>query len=261
MLAALLLGMCLVCDPFRGLGQVPVDVELVLAVDASTSIDSDEAVLQREGYVAALRHPDFIRAVRAGRYGRIAITYFEWAGTVRVASTVPWTVIDGETSANAFAREVLTRPRYGSGGTSISRAIWHGSMLFLNVFEGDRLVIDVSGDGPNNIGTPVKEARDRAVADGVVVNGLPIMLKSSWRGPPIDLYYADCVIGGPGSFSLPIRDESEFETAIRRKLILEVSGAMPPAEIVPAAAEPVDCEYAERDRRLLADPYFPQLDK
>jgi hypothetical protein len=261
MLSALGLIACLACPSAVLPHAVAVDVELVLAVDASSSIDGKEFVLQREGYVAALRHPDFIRAVQAGRHGRIAITYFEWGRTPRPASWVRWTVIDGPDSAAAFARQVLSRPLYRAGGTSISAAITHGSLLFLNAFEGDRKVIDVSGDGVNSTGDPVEEARDRAVRDGVVINGLPIMIRPSPAYPEIDRYYAACVMGGPGSFSLPIRSPSEISTAIRRKLILEVSGLTPGPVVVVAAAAPVNCLIGEEKRRNSVDPFFQKLDR
>ena len=241
----------------------PVDVELVLAVDISRSMDAEEFALQRAGYVAALRHPDFINAVRAGRHGRIALTYFEWAGTVREETQMPWQVIDGAGAAEAFASMLESRPVRSFRGTSISSALTHGAGLFDdNSFDGERKVIDVSGDGPNNIGLPVVMARDAAVMAGITVNGLPILIRPSSTVRELDRYYAECVTGGPGSFVLPIRDASEFATAIRRKLILEVSGVAASERIIPAqAAEPMDCERGERERRLFSDPYLPGLDK
>ncbi|HEY6632690.1 MAG TPA: DUF1194 domain-containing protein [Rhizobiaceae bacterium] len=241
----------------------PVDVELVLAVDISRSMDAEEFALQRAGYVAALRHPDFVRAVRAGQYGRIALTYFEWAGTVREETQVPWQVIDSAEAAEAFAAALESRPVRSFRGTSISGALVFGTGLFdANAFDGRRKVIDVSGDGPNNIGVPVVAARDAAVMNGITVNGLPILIRPSFTVRELDRYYAECVTGGPGSFVLPIRDASEFATAIRRKLILEVSGAPDAGRVIPAqAAEPMDCERGERERRLFSDPHFPELDR
>ena len=241
----------------------PVDVELVLAVDISRSMDSEEFALQRAGYVAALRHPDFVNAVRSGRYGRIAITYFEWAGTVRAETEVRWQAIDSAETANAFAALLESRPVRSFRGTSISGALVHGAGLFDdNAFDGYRKVIDISGDGPNNTGPPVVAARDAAVMDGITVNGLPILIRPSSTMRDLDRYYAECVTGGPGSFVLPIREASEFAAAIRRKLILEVGGAPVAVRAVPVeAAEPMDCERGERERRLFSDPYYPQLDK
>ena len=241
----------------------PVDVELVLAVDISRSMDAEEFALQRAGYVAALRHPDFVRAVRSGQHGRIALTYFEWAGTVREETQVPWRVVDSAETAEAFAAELEARPVRSFRGTSISGALVFGTDLFDgNAFDGYRKVIDISGDGPNNIGVPVAMARDAALMNGIVINGLPILIRPSFTVSELDRYYAECVTGGPGSFVLPIKDASEFATAIRRKLILEVSGAPVAAPVVPVqATEPMDCERGERERRLFSDPYLPQLDK
>jgi hypothetical protein len=264
----LLLGLmlCLGCDlaaRVQPAGAEPVDVELVLAVDVSDSMDAEEFALQRAGYVEALRHPDFIAAVRAGLHGRIALAYFEWAGAVREETRVPWQIIDGPETAHAFAAMLERRRIATFRATSISRALAYGAGLFGgNGFESRRKVIDVSGDGPNNAGTPVAAARDAAVAGGIVINGLPIMIRPSPSAGEIDRYYADCVTGGPGSFVLPVRHVSQFATAIRRKLILEVSGGLPAARIVRTqASEPIDCERGERERRRLSDPYYPELDR
>jgi hypothetical protein len=244
-------------------GVEVVDVELVLAVDVSRSMDIEEFELQRAGYVAALRHPDFVRAVQAGMNGRIAITYFEWAAAPRPESQVNWTIIDGPEAANAFADELEGRPFEGFRGTSISGAIYFGADLFdKNAVEGYRRVIDVSGDGPNNMGLPVLGARNAALAKGIVINGLPILVRPSGTMARLDNYYADCVIGGPGSFMLPIRHPSEFSTAIRRKLILEVSGIEPDAQFVPIQSDALSkCTVGERQRRYYSDPYFPELDR
>jgi hypothetical protein len=267
MLGALVLLSCLACDLASPAADRPaasaVDVELVLAVDVSQSMDRDESALQRAGYLQALRDPAFIAAVRSGVNGRIAIAYFEWAGTIREESVVAWQLVDSLESAAAFAARIERRPYAGLRGTSISGALAFGAALFDgNAFDGPRRVIDISGDGPNNTGLPVADVRDRAVANGLVINGLPILIRPSPTFSHLDRYYAECVIGGPGSFVLPIYQASEFATAIRRKLILEVSGVAPEPRIVPAAnPEPIDCLQGERDRRLYADPYFPELDR
>ncbi len=267
MLEALALVLCLACDtPVDGALRADVaavDVELVLAVDVSRSMDSEEFSLQRAGYVEALRHPDFVNAVLAGRYRRIAITYFEWAGTVRQESAVPWQIIDGAASAADFAAKLEARPFGGFRGTSISSAVSYGASLFHgNEMESWRRVIDISGDGPNNFGLPVTMARDAALAQGIVINGLPILVRPSGTVSDLDRYYAECVIGGPGSFVLPIRNASEFSTAIRRKLILEVSGAPPPVTVLKAQSAPrAYCTSGERDRRIYSDPYYPELDR
>jgi len=259
MLAGLLSFLCLGYGVVAAARQ-PVDVELVLAVDVSRSMDAEEFALQRAGYVEAIRHPDFVAAVRAGVNGRIAIAYFEWAGTVRLESLIPWQVIDGHDSAEAFAAALASRPAASYLGTSISGAIDFGAGLFdESGFEAPRQVVDISGDGPNNIGPPVAAARDRAVSAGIVVNGLPILIRPSSSIRDLARYYADCVVGGPGSFVLPIRAREEFATAIRRKLILEVSGAEPQPSAAPAAALS-DCLKGERDRQRYS-PYFPELDR
>ncbi|MBZ9699812.1 MULTISPECIES: DUF1194 domain-containing protein [unclassified Mesorhizobium] len=267
MLDALSLLACLACTEAAVTAPAPdslaVDVELVLAVDISLSMDEKEFALQRAGYVEALRHPDFVKAVRAGNAGRIALTYFEWAGTVRDDALIGWQVIDGAESANAFADKIAARPFRSFRGTSISGALAFGAGLFdRTAYESERSVIDISGDGPNNIGPPVTATRDAANARGIVINGLPILINPSPTFSHLDRYYAQCVTGGPGSFVLPIYTAAEFSTAIRRKLILEVSGVQNETRIIPAEAEaPIDCLQGERDRRFLSDPYFPELDR
>ncbi|MBZ9671578.1 DUF1194 domain-containing protein [Mesorhizobium sp. ES1-3] len=242
---------------------LPVDVELVLAVDISLSMDETEFAVQRAGYVEALRHADFIQAARSGHTGRIALAYFEWAGTVRDDAVIGWQIIDSAQSANSFADKLAARPFRRFRGTSISSALAFGTELFDGTnFAGERSVIDISGDGPNNIGPPVTATRDAAIAKGIVINGLPILIKPSPTFSHLDQYYAQCVIGGLGSFVLPIHAADEFSTAIRRKLILEVSGVRDKPEITPVEMDvPVDCLLGERDRRFLSDPYFPELDR
>ncbi|RWQ64166.1 MAG: DUF1194 domain-containing protein [Mesorhizobium sp.] len=249
---------------------IAVDVELVLAVDISHSMDEREFALQRAGYVEALRHPDFIKAVRSGVKGRIALAYFEWAGTVRDDALIAWQVIDNAESASAFADKIEARPFRSFRGTSISGALAFGAKLLGGTaFDATRRVIDISGDGPNNIGMPVTTTRDAAVANGIVINGLPILISPSPSFSHLDQYYAECVTGGPGSFVLPVYAASEFVTAIRRKLVLEVSGVADPwadpkagpGTIRIGAAAPVDCLQGERGRRFFSDPYFPELDR
>ena len=257
---------CLACAQAAPLpvpaGTTDVDVELVLAVDISQSMDEREFALQRAGYVEAIRHPDFIKAVRAGSNGRIAIAYFEWAGTIRDDAVLAWQIIDGSDSANAFADRIAARPFRSFRGTSISGALAFGTGLFgQTAFKGERRVIDISGDGPNNTGPPVTAERDAAVAKGIVVNGLPILISPSPTFSHLDRYYAECVTGGPGSFVLPIYAASEFSTAIRRKLILEVSGIAGATAVRIDAEAPIDCLQGERDRRFYSDPYFPELDR
>ena len=233
--------------------DLPVDLELVLAVDVSGSMDADERQLQRSGYVEALRHPDVIAAIRAGAYGRVALAFVEWAGPAAQTVIVPWRLIDRPAAAEAAAAALSAAPSPTIRGTSISAALLFTGGLFAgNGFAGSRLAIDVSGDGPNNIGPPVAPARDATVARGIVINGLPIMLKAGSGGLPVglDLYYKDCVIGGPGAFMLPVREPQQLAEAIRRKLVLEISGQLPAvtnaAALVPAAA--TDCLVGEKNR-------------
>jgi hypothetical protein len=265
---------CLACAQAAPLAApadtIAVDVELVLAVDISHSMDQKEFALQRAGYVEALRHPDFINAVRSGVTGRIALAYFEWAGTVPDDAVIAWQVIDNADSAEAFADKIEARPFRSFRGTSISGALAFGAKLLDGAaFDATRSVIDISGDGPNNIGMPVTATRDAAIAKGIVINGLPILISPSPSFSHLDQYYAECVTGGPGSFVLPVYAASEFVTAIRRKLVLEVSGVADPnagpnadSGSVPVdAAAPVDCLQGERGRRFFSDPYFPELDR
>ncbi len=225
-----------------GGGPLRVDVELVLAVDISMSMDPEEQRLQREGYIAALRDPEILKAIRAGQHGRIALTYMEWAGPDIQIHLVPWRVIDGRDSAEAFTRELAAKEYSRYRRTSISAALDYSSRLFDdNRLNGTRRVIDVSGDGANNSGPPLLPIRDRIVQSGVVINGLPIILRptmgySSWDLPNLDRYYANCVIGGPGSFMIPITRPEEFLTATRQKLLQEISGITPPTRF--AAGSP-----------------------
>ncbi|MBD9373011.1 DUF1194 domain-containing protein [Rhizobium sp. ARZ01] len=225
-----------------------VDLELVLAVDISGSMDLEEAQIQREGYVSALTHPEFLAAIREGFNGRIAISYFEWGGTIGQNSLMPWSLIATADDAARFAQLIKKRPFASLRGTSLSTAIAYGSKLFdSNGFSGVRRVIDISGDGPNNYGAPVVPARDAANALGIIVNGLAIMVRPSSAYGPLDRYYADCVIGGPGAFVVSVQEPEDFAMAIRRKLVLEVSGRQPPAHFVPVA-NGTDCMIGEKLR-------------
>jgi len=262
MLGNLALSLCLGCQFLAGpaVDTGRVDVELVLAVDASNSMDQEEFAMQRAGYVLALRDPAFAQAVLAGAEGRIAITYFEWSGSVRRESIVPWQIVDGAESASIFADKLEAQPLGGSGGgTSISDAVAFGvSLLEKSALTGARRVIDISGDGPNNTGKPVMAARDAAVSRGIIINGLPILIRPSQTSAKLfgglDLYYSNCVTGGPGSFVLPIHDASEFITAIRHKLILEVSGLSAQEATKSLVAAPSDCLIGENLRLPYPEP-------
>jgi hypothetical protein len=259
--AAAALSLCAGRAPAQE-SPLPVDLELVIAVDVSASMDREEFVLQREGYRVAIRHPDLVRAVLSGEHQRIAVAYVEWSGRGWQKTIVPWRMIDGAESADAFAAALSEQPLVLARGTSISAALDFSAALFAaNGFAGTRKTIDVSGDGPNNYGRPVTKARDEAVAEGIVVNGLPILIAPSPTVSDVARYYAECVIGGPGAFMLPVNKAEEFALAIRRKLVLEVAGRSPAAEIVPIAAEePIDCLAGEKLRERLVDPFYPGLD-
>jgi hypothetical protein len=223
-------------------------------------MDMDELAIQREGYAQAIVSKDFLQALRAGP-GKVAVTYFEWSMSGDERIIIPWRVIDGPGSADAVAAEIMKTPVRRGSSTSISGAINFALQLFEeNPYHGFRRVIDISGDGPNNDGAPVTGARDAALAKGIIINGLPIMVKEpsslTTDIENLDLYYEDCVIGGPGAFIITIKDRKNFQEAIRNKLVLEVAGLTPERRIVLAAGkEPrVSCmigetKWQERGRR------------
>jgi hypothetical protein len=221
--------------------EVPVDLELVLAVDISGSVDEVEARLQREGYIAALRHPQVIEAIEGGMFGRIAVAYVEWAGDHYQRTMLDWSLIDGAERAFAFADALAEAPLLTAHWTSLSTAIDYAVPLFEgNGFEGFRRVIDISGDGHNTRGRPAEHARDEAVAAGITINGLPIVndRPNPWGGRPaldLDTYYEQRVIGGPGAFIVVAEDYKSFASAILSKLLLEIAGETPPSGRVIAA--------------------------
>jgi hypothetical protein len=230
-----------------------VDVELVLAVDVSYSMDMDELAIQREGYAQAIVSKEFLQALKTGPNGKISVTYFEWAASSDQKIIIPWRVIDGPETADAVANEIMKTPIRRASRTSISGAINFAMPLFEeNPHRGLRRVIDISGDGPNNNGAPVTGARDAAIAKGITINGLPIMVKepsySTMDIDNLDFYYEDCVIGGPGAFVVTIKDRDKFKEAIRTKLVLEVAGRTPERRIVPVVEkEPrVSCMIGEK---------------
>jgi len=223
-----------------------VDVELVLAVDVSYSMDMDELAIQREGYAQAIVSKEFLQALKSGPNGKISVTYFEWAASSDQKIIIPWRLIDGPETADAVANEIMKTPIRRASRTSISGAIYFAMPLFNeDPYHGLRRVIDISGDGPNNNGAPVTGARDEALSKGIVINGLPIMVKepsySTMDIDNLDWYYEDCVIGGPGSFVVSIKDREKFKEAIRTKLLLEVAGREPERPVV---------RVAERDPRV-----------
>lgn len=198
-----------------------VDLQLVLAVDVSGSVSQQRFELQRQGYAAAFRHPRVLNAIRSGATRSIAVTMTQWTGPALQIQVLPWTLIKDEASAATFAAAIDEMPRqlFG-GGTSISGAIDHAVTLFpQGPYRGARQVVDVSGDGANNRGRAVTQARDDAVRGGVVINGLPIIALE----PGLDRYYWDYVIGGPGAFVVAAETYNTFADAVLKKLITEIA--------------------------------------
>jgi len=201
----------------------PVDLELILGVDCSGSVDASEFALQIRGYAAALTHPSVIRAIQSGRTGAIAVTYVQWSGPFIQNQAVGWAVIKDTASAETFAKAMLDAPRriFG-GGTSLSGIIDYGRSLFdTGGFESARRTLDVSGDGINNRGRQPTDARDEAVAAGITINGLPILTDFA----TLDDYFRDNVMGGPGAFVIPAETFESFAAAILNKLIREIAEA------------------------------------
>ncbi len=238
-------------SPTLGYGYDPdreVDVELVLAVDISQSMDRDEQEIQRAGYIAAITSPEVLDAIRYGPTGRIAISYLEWGSAGEQFIVADWSVISDAATAAAFAAKITEAPLRHSQRTSISAALSQAAtMIATNPYEGMRKVIDMSGDGPNNQGGKVTQFRDKVIAAGITINGLPLMMKSdrdAWQTMMnLDHYYEDCVIGGPGHFSIPVRSKAQFGDAIRMKLVLEIAGISPQqAGVMKAdARKPINC--------------------
>lgn len=221
----------------------PVDLELVLAVDISYSMDADEQEVQRDGYVRAIASKPVLDAIAQGMLGRIAVAYVEWAGADEQRTLTPWRLIDGPESARAFAAELAAAPLRRAYRTSISGALIHSVKLFDdNGFAGARRVIDISGDGPNNQGETVESVRDEVLERGVTINGLPLMLKrpsfAMMDVGDLDAYYRDCVIGGPGAFMVPVRSVAQFPDAVRTKLLMEVAGLAPDEPGIPLDTRP-----------------------
>jgi hypothetical protein len=214
-----------------------VDVALVLAADVSRSINPDEFHLQRQGYAAALTSPDVLRAIHAGVHGAIAVSFVEWAGEDEQAVVVDWTVIRDAEGAAGFAEQLRAAPRSFVGRTSISAGVDFGvARLKTSGVEADRRVIDVSGDGTNNAGRPIAQARDEAVAAGITINGLAIINNQpntyyfAHTQPPEGLpaYYRNNVIGGPGAFLLTVEDFRSFGEAMTDKLLSEIAAVEQP---------------------------------
>jgi hypothetical protein len=236
-----------------------VDLALVLAVDVSFSMTEDEQELQRQGFIEAFRSPEVHKAIRKGMLGRMAVTYFEWSGTEHQQVIVPWTVIELPEDALGVAARLTQRPVRRIGYTSISAAIDFSLQLFNDSgLQAARQAIDISGDGPNNEGRPVTQARDEAVAHGITINGLPIMLNEAdafGSSERLDLYYRDCVIAGQGAFMIPIRERQQFVEAVRNKIIREIAARSAARPLVQQAqsASPRECQVGENQARRRMD--------
>lgn len=230
-------------------GPTTVDLELVIAVDTSASMSKAELSIQRQGYIAAFRHPDVAAAVAAR--GEVAVAYLEWSGPDDQRIVMPWTVLSDVADATRFADGIaaapltpgFTSPPWRSG-TSISRALLFAADMFVSDLTSH--VIDMSGNGPNNTGGPLAPVRERIIARGITINGLPIVRPGDNRpGFPLGEYYEDCVIGGPGAFSITVDRATQLAAAIRRKLVMEI--AVLPARFTLAGFEPPSASRSDTD--------------
>ena len=208
--------------------DTPVDLQLVLAVDVSRSIDEVEAELQRRGYTEALTNQTVIDAILSGEHRRIALCYAEWAGTHYQVVVIDWTLIDSAVAARRFAEKLAEAPRTSQSWTAVGAALAFAGQRFDNSgYRSRRHVIDISGDGRTNDGPPAELVRDKLVAQGIVINGLPVMMnRTNFGRPPdtgLDKYYEENVIGGPGSFMISAINFEDFGRAVRTKLIREIS--------------------------------------
>ncbi len=232
--AIFVLAIALATPASRARAAEPVDLLLVLAADVSRSVDSQKFQLQREGYAAALANPRVLDAIRAGRNGRIGVLFLEWSGFGSQKVVIDWMMIDGAKAAQAFGDRLLESPRSFADRTSISGGIDAAvAQLARAPFTAERRTIDVSGDGTNNAGRDIGQARDEALALGITINGLVILSDTPlpWNpehtNPPGGLakYYRDNVTGGPSSFVLEAKDFNSFGQAIIKKMIAEIADA------------------------------------
>lgn len=202
--------------------QTAVDLELMLAVDASGSVDAREFDLQTQGLAAAFRDPEVSAALAAYAPGGAAVALMQWSGRGQQVLAVDWTLVRDRAAAHAFADAIAGAGRRLLGETAIADALAFAiDQLERNRFRGARRVIDLSGDGPTNAGGNPDPLRDAAVALGITVNALAIVNEA----PVLDYYYAERVVGGPGAFTMVAKDYEDFAQAIRRKLLREIEGA------------------------------------
>jgi hypothetical protein len=205
-----------------------VDVALVLAIDVSGSIDYQEAELQRKGISEAFLSKEVIQAIQSGSLGRIGVSaiYFSSRAYGWMGVPVNWMIVRDQKSAEDFVRTLIAAERHSGRGTSISDALELSQrMLERGPYRSAKQVIDVSGDGSNNAGRRVTDVRDEVLAKGITINALPIIDDTTQQD--LDKYFQGCVIGGPGSFVLPAKGFADFARAMRRKLVLEISGLTP----------------------------------
>jgi hypothetical protein len=223
-----------------GRAMEPVDVELVLAVDVSRSVDAEEMDMQFRGYAAAFRDQRMVEALSRGPVGQVAVTLFTWSDWNIQEHLIPWMKLDGPQGCERFARAVDAAPRRTHLYTSISGAIDFASRLFGQGYEGTRRVVDISGDGINNSGREVELARREALDQGIILNGLAVLDRTPpppglGAQQPLDDYYRERVIGGPGAFLMVAEGFEAFEQAVRRKIIREIAAAPPPGPEVERA--------------------------
>jgi len=244
----ILLLSALLALPLAARAAEPVDLALVLLADTSTSIDQSEFELQKAGYAQAFAEPAVVDRILGGPTGAAAIAYVEFAGRGEASTVIDWTVVRSAEEVLALGRLIALAPRSYSGDTSISTGIRHATQLLASApVEAARQVIDVSADGRDPSDGAITKARDAALAAGITVNGLAIiddrpigtidgrLTYTTWEpsGPLTD-YFDRFVIGGPGSFVVEARDFSQFGEALTRKLIVEISGTLPPPRRLPA---------------------------
>jgi hypothetical protein len=226
-------------------GSEAVDVELVLAVDVSLSIDENSYRMQMKGYADAFRDPSVQQAISMGGMGRIAVAFLQWSGYGTNKVTIDWTVIDGPAAANELAAMLAESVRMPGGSTSISGAIDKAVSMFEgNGYDSARRVIDISGDGRNNNGRDPVTARQEAVARGVIINGLPI----AGGEPGLEEYYQNTVIGGPGAFLVVAHGFDDFGQAITKKLIAEIANVEP--DRIPNAIQHADDQRSDPSSML-----------
>jgi len=237
-----------------------VDLALILAIDVSGSVNAERWELQRRGYEAAFNSPEVLQSITSGPHKAIAVTIVEWSGASHQRQVVEWTVIDDQLSAATFASAMAEAPRVYSDWTSISAALDFVTPLFKKSgVTAGRNIIDVSGDGVNNQGRPINDARDQALGQGIIINGLPILSDYEF----LDSYYEEHVIGGAGAFMEVVKDYSSFGKAVLSKLVREIAGNEGRARAIlakPSLAEPAQAAQAALSGLKQTQPDFTVID-